>query len=98
MVDPTGKMHTIKPSLMLNELKYILGDSLYYLSIQNLYDKWKLKHVNEDRIISSIEHATQRELNWFFDAWLHDTRLMDYKINSWSNKKMIRVLLILILK
>ena len=76
-----------KPSLMLNELKYILGDSLYYLSIQNLYNKWKLKHVNEDRIISSIEHATQRELSWFFDAWLHDTRVMDYKINSWSNSK-----------
>ena len=35
---------------MFNELKYILGDSLYYLSIQDLYDKWKFKHINEDRI------------------------------------------------
>ena len=76
-----------KPSLMFNELKYILGDSLYYQSIQDLYNKWKFKHINGERIIRSIEQTTQRELNWFFDAWLHDTRIMDYKIDSWSNKK-----------
>ena len=76
-----------KPSLMLNELKYFLGDSLYYLSIQEYYNNWKLKHVNENRFITSIEKTTKKELNWFFDAWLHDTRVMDYEISSWRKKK-----------
>tara|TARA_X000001036_G_scaffold196558_1_gene185196 strand:- start:10780 stop:13785 length:3006 start_codon:yes stop_codon:yes gene_type:complete len=76
-----------KPSLMLNELKYVLGDSLYYLSIQEYYNNWKLKHVNESRFITSVENATGKELNWFFDAWLHDTRVMDYEINSWRKNK-----------
>ena len=72
---------------MLNELKYFLGDSIYYQSIQDYYSRWKLKHVNENRFISSVERTTKKELNWFFDAWLHDTRVMDYKINAWTKKQ-----------
>ena len=76
-----------KPSLMLNELKYLLGDSLYYKSIQYFYDTWKQKHVNEERFIESVEQVTKRDLAWFFDPWLHDTRVMDYEISNWKNKK-----------
>ena len=76
-----------KPSLMLNELKYLLGDSLYYLSIQDFYEKWKLKHVDEKKIIESVERVSGKELDWFFDSWLHDTRVMDYSIKKWHNQK-----------
>ena len=76
-----------KPSLMLNELKYILGDSLYYLSIQDFYKKWELKHVDEEKFIESVEKVSGREFDWFFDAWLHDTRVMDYSIQKWHKKK-----------
>ena len=76
-----------KPSLMLNELKYLLGDSLYYKSIQDYYARWKFKHVNENRFISSVENTTGKELSWFFNAWLHDTRVMDYKIQSWKKSR-----------
>ena len=76
-----------KPSLMLNELKYILGDSLYYLSVQDFYKKWELKHVDEEKFIESVEKVSGKELDWFFDAWLHDTRVMDYSIQKWYAKK-----------
>ena len=55
-----------KPSLMLNELKYILGDSLYYLSIQDFYKKWELKHVDEQKFIESVEKVSKKELDWFY--------------------------------
>ena len=76
-----------KPSLMLNELKYILGDSLYYLSIQDFYKKWELKHVDERKFIESVEKVSGKDFDWFFDAWLHDTRVMDYSIQKWHAKK-----------
>ena len=72
---------------MLNELKYILGDSLYYLSIQDFYKKWELKHVDEEKFIESVEEVSGKELDWFFDAWLHDTRVMDYSIQKWHSEK-----------
>ena len=76
-----------KPSLMLNELRYILGDSLYYAAMQAYYTEWKLKHTNEERFLSSVENTTKQDLMWFFDPWLHDTRVMDYGIKSWKKEK-----------
>ena len=73
-----------KPSMMLTELKYILGDSLYYAALQHYYNKWKLKHVNEYRFVSSIEEFTGEDWNWFFDPWLHTTRHLDYGITSFK--------------
>ena len=72
---------------MLNELKYVLGDSLYYKSIQYFYETWKQKHVDEQKFIESVEKISNRDLAWFFDPWLHDTRVLDYGINSWENKE-----------
>jgi len=73
-----------KPAMMLTELKYILGDSLYYAAMQHYYGKWKLKHVNEQRFVDAIEELTGEELDWFFDAWLHTTHHLDYGIKSFK--------------
>ena len=73
-----------KPSLMLFELKYILGDSLYYAAMQHYYEKWKLKHVNEIRFIDSVEEFVGQDLDWFFGPWLHTTRHLDYEISSFK--------------
>ena len=76
-----------KPSLMLNELRYFLGDSLFYGSIQHLYKKWKLKHIDEDKITEALEEYVGEELDWFFDPWLHTTRHLDYEISSFKKAK-----------
>ena len=73
-----------KPALMLTELKYVLGDSMYYAALQHYYDKWKLKHVNETRFLDAIEEYVGAELDWFFDPWLHTTRHLDYGISSFK--------------
>ena len=76
-----------KPALMLNELNYILGDSVYYGAMKYYYDTWKLKHVNELKFIRSIEEFTNRELDWFFDPWLHTTNHLDYGIKSFKKSR-----------
>jgi hypothetical protein len=76
-----------KPALMLNELNYILGDSLYYSAMQYYYNTWKLKHVNELRFVKAMEEFTGQELDWFFNPWLHTTRQLDYGIRSFSKSQ-----------
>ncbi len=73
-----------KPSLMLEELQYILGDSLFTSGMQTYFRRWKLKHTNEERFIQAMEDASGQNLTWFFNPWLHDTRKLDYGIDGWK--------------
>ncbi|MDG2266995.1 MAG: M1 family metallopeptidase, partial [Candidatus Marinimicrobia bacterium] len=76
-----------KPGVMLDELKYVLGDSIFISAMQEYYDRWKLKHPNEERFINAIEDVSNKELNWFFDPWLHDTQVLDYGIKDWKKNQ-----------
>ena len=75
-----------KPSLMLNELRYVMGDSLFLLTMQTYFNRWKLKHVNEERFIIIAEEVYGEDLGWFFNAWLHDTQQFDIAICGWDKK------------
>ncbi|MFL2982960.1 MAG: M1 family metallopeptidase [Candidatus Neomarinimicrobiota bacterium] len=79
-----GRNAYTKPSLMLFELNYIFGDSLYYGAMQHYYDRWRLKHVNEDRFVETFEEYVDRDLDWFFKPWLHTTRRLDYEISFFN--------------
>ncbi len=76
-----------KPGLMLAELNYVLGDSLFYAGMQEYFDRWHLKHVNEERFITTMEDIAGEKLDWFFNPWLHNTRILDYGIESWKKEK-----------
>jgi len=75
-----------KPSLMLFELKYILGDSLFSEVMKKYYSKWKFKHTNELKFISIVEEVVNEDMRWFFDPWLHTTQRLDYSIESFKKK------------
>jgi len=76
-----------KPSLMLDELKYILGEETFTKGMQEYYRRWNLKHTNEKRFIDAMEDVSGEDLDWFFRPWLHDTRLLDYGISNWKRNQ-----------
>lgn len=76
-----------KPSLMLGELKYVLGDSVFYSAMQEYFKRWNLKHPNEERFVSAMEDISGEKLDWFFNPWLHNTRVLDYGIKKWKKDK-----------
>ena len=77
-----------KPSLMLVELKYILGDSVFHKAMQEYFSRWNLKHVNEEKFITTVEEVSGQDLGWFFNAWLHDTAPLDYAVTGWKKKQL----------
>jgi len=77
-----------KPSLMLVELKYILGDSVFHKALQAYFSRWNLQHVNEEKFITTVEEVSGQDLGWFFNPWLHDTAFLDYAVTGWKKKQL----------
>ncbi|NIR52318.1 hypothetical protein GWO43_03900, partial [candidate division KSB1 bacterium] len=69
-----------KGSLLLDMLKYVVGDSTFEKICRAYFDRWAFKHVNEERFKNVCEDVSGRELDWFFNQWLHDTVTVDYAL------------------
>ena len=37
--------------------------------------------------VNAIEDVSNKELDWFFDPWLHDTQVLDYGIKDWKKNQ-----------
>ena len=71
-----------KTATMLYNLQYVLGDELFDAAFKNYFDQWKFCHPYWEDFRSSIIRYTKVDLNWFFDEWLTDNSVIDYKIKS----------------
>ena len=71
-----------KTAVMLYNLQYVLGDSLFLASMKNYVNEWKFKHPYPEDFRKSIIRFTKVDLNWFFDQWLETSKVIDYKIKG----------------
>ncbi|MBT3207098.1 MAG: M1 family metallopeptidase [Bacteroidetes bacterium] len=71
-----------KGATMLFNLQYVLGDSLFFESMNYYFEKWKFCHPYPEDFRKAIIEFTQVDLNWFFDEWLETSKIIDYAIKS----------------
>ncbi len=71
-----------KTGVMLYNLKYVLGDSLFLHAMQHYVKKWTGAHPYPEDFREAITEYTQIDLTWFFDQWLETTKYIDYKLES----------------
>jgi hypothetical protein len=71
-----------KTGVMLYNLKYTLGDSLFLKSMKNYVAQWKMCHPYPEDFRNSVIKYTHNDLNWFFDQWLESTKSIDYQVNK----------------
>ncbi len=71
---------------ILNMMRGMLGDSLFYKSIKHYLEKFKYQNVDTHDFKNAVEEATGENLYWFFDEWLykagHPKFDITYKYNS----------------
>lgn len=71
-----------RASLMYGQLRDVMGDSLFLAFLHDYYDRWALKHVDEQAMRVAASRVYGKNLNWFFDQWVHQTGMMDYALGG----------------
>lgn len=70
----------VKGTFFLEMLRYVVGDSTFDVICRAYFEKWKFKHVNEDRFKRVCEEVSGQDLGWFFEQWLRATPKVDYEL------------------
>jgi hypothetical protein len=76
-----------KSALMLRALRYIVGNDTFEQILHTYYDRWKLKHVNDDRFIAVAEEVSGRDLGVFFEEWLYTRKTCDYRLKRVAKRQ-----------
>ncbi len=71
-----------KTAVMLYNLQYVLGDSLFLKAMQHYVSQWEIAHPYPEDFRASIISYTHADLNWFFDQWLETTKTVDYAVKG----------------
>ncbi|MGE0556258.1 MAG: M1 family metallopeptidase, partial [Gemmatimonadales bacterium] len=68
--------------LFFQQLRAIVGDETMRRILRTYYDRWKLKHVDEEAFRQVAEEVSGRDLRTFFAQWLHGSVLYDYAVGK----------------
>jgi aminopeptidase N len=71
-----------KTAVMLYNLQYVLGDSLFQNAMRSYVKRWKFAHPYPEDFREAIISYSKVDLNWFFDQWLETTKSIDYSVKK----------------
>ena len=66
--------------LFFHQLRYIVGDDAMRRILRTFYERWRLKHVDEEAFRGVAEEVSGLDLSTFFAEFLHTTPLYDYAV------------------
>lgn len=71
-----------KGAVFLNQLRYIVGDDLFWKGIRKYYSDWSFGHPDGDDFIHSMEQASGIQLKWYLDLWTKTVKFIDYAVDT----------------
>ena len=77
-----------KGQLFYEQLRYVVGDETMRRILRAYFDRWKLKHVDEDAFRETAEDVSGQDLKWLFGQWLHGTPLIDYRLRRVERRRL----------
>ena len=71
-----------------HQLQYLVGDETMHRILRTYYDRWKLKHVDEEAFREVAEEVSGMDLTGFFAQGLHSTNLVDYSVGRVTRRRL----------
>jgi aminopeptidase N len=71
-----------KGGLVLDMLRFVLGDEAFFKSIRHYLKKFEWKSVETDDLRRCVEEVTGQNLEWFFDQWLYKSGYPEFEVTQ----------------
>jgi Peptidase family M1 domain len=81
-----------KGEMFLEQLGYIIGDSVRDHVLHEYYRLWRFKHPNAADFVRVAEKVSGIQLDWYKEYWIYTTKTIDYGIDSlWEESGKTRI-------
>ncbi|MHB1327924.1 MAG: M1 family metallopeptidase, partial [Gemmatimonadales bacterium] len=84
----TAMIYT-RGELFFHRLHALVGADAMAQILRTYYDRWQLKHVDEDAFRQVAEQVSGRDLSTFFAQWLHGNVRYDYAIRKVRSSRVV---------
>lgn len=78
----TNRAYTIAAygmgAILLEQLKYLIGEEIFYKGMLRYYNTWKMKHPSPNDFIRVMEKTSGLQLGWYLRYWTQTTKRIDY--------------------
>nr|NIP81395.1 hypothetical protein [Gemmatimonadota bacterium]NIQ56762.1 hypothetical protein [Gemmatimonadota bacterium]NIU76943.1 hypothetical protein [Gammaproteobacteria bacterium]NIX46310.1 hypothetical protein [Gemmatimonadota bacterium]NIY10637.1 hypothetical protein [Gemmatimonadota bacterium] len=71
-----------KGSVVLRMLRDLLGEETFRRGLRAYYERFRFRQVTGEDFRDVMTEVSGRELDWFFDQWLHTTDWLDYRVGA----------------
>ena len=69
-------------TVLLHQLKYLIGTENFYKGMKRYYNTWKMKHPEPNDFIRVMEKTSGLQLHWYLRYWINTTKRIDYGISA----------------
>lgn len=73
-----------KGQVLLEQLRYIMGDDAFKRGMLQYFKDWKFKHPNANDFIRVMEKVSDLELDWFREYFVNSVHTIDYEVEKYG--------------
>lgn len=74
-------------TVMLEQLKYVIGEDNLYKGMRQYYNTWKFKHPEPNDFIRVMEKVSGMQLKWYLSYMTNTNKKIDYSIKNLIQKE-----------
>jgi hypothetical protein len=71
-----------KAAMVFRMLRDVLGEETFRAGLREYYDRFRFRAVTGIDFRNVVAEVSGRDLDWFFDQWLHTTHPLDYRVGE----------------
>lgn len=75
-----GRVTYHKSVVVLKTLEHLIGWDAMQEVLRTYYERWRFRHPTTRDFLAVVEEVAGEELDWFFDAYVYGTEVVDYAV------------------